>query len=515
MAVNCPTLCRNCLSGNWRRYSRHIFVVVYLLLTVTALALTIWVTVRFSDDSQVYFWFVAGISVQVALAVSLWNIFNHLIYYTKPTLQKYIVRMVGIIPAHSINCWLAIRYKGTTLYLDTIRNFYQALVIYSFMSLLLGYLSENYDDLSTVLARKPPFKSRPPCCCVKAVPNKRLISRCRAGVLNYTIIHPIITIIAIATEITGHYVEGNFTGLWIWLTIVDAVSQVWAMYCLMIFYRATKEELQGLKPIPKMVAVQLTVFGSFFQSFIINLIIGIAQPTLKPAWGFESVEAFTRFIQDFILCVEMSLSAAGHLYAFPYTPYIQEGIPSNFCKSCIACCSVTDITQDVFVHVKKMASQKSKVARDIEYDDDDEQPVIELDAVAMVVQEDPGPLEVDEKAIVISEGQDTTVPESNEISVNDKADDSRKADGDVGNSQDCGGLSVRRDSGAYSATSDTEQGDVDGWAEAGISPVTVTVERHLDADVETESRDTAATPHGITFSANGDPVGNPNEESLA
>eukprot|EP00057_Strongylocentrotus_purpuratus_P029934 XP_780261.1 PREDICTED: transmembrane protein 184C [Strongylocentrotus purpuratus] len=395
MAVNCPKLCGSCFGGEWRKHSQKIFLVVYLVIAVVALALTIWETVvtsMNSDNPVNYLWFVAGISVQLATAISLWNIFNHLVYYTKPSQQKYIVRMLGIVPAHSINCWFSIKFVESSIYLDTIRNLYQALVIYCFMSLLIVYLNETFDDLETILSSKPKFKPSPPCCCVKAIPNKRLIGRCRAGVLNYTIIHPIITILTIITTVTGHYTEGSFIGLWIWFAIVDGVSQVWAMYCLMVFYRATKEELAGLHPISKMITVQLTIFGAFFQSLIIALIIGLSNPDLDPEnWGYDDQQniRFSRFVQDFILCIEMGLSAVGHLYAFPYTAYKEQGKPANFCESCISCCSVTDIAHDLSSHVKRISSKKTNLANQIVYEQhDDDQPIVEMNDMAIVKRDE-------------------------------------------------------------------------------------------------------------------------------
>ena len=38
----------------------------------------------------------------------------------------------------------------------------------------------------------------------------------------------------------------------------------WALYCLMLFYLAAKEELMPLKPVGKFVCVKLVVFASFW-----------------------------------------------------------------------------------------------------------------------------------------------------------------------------------------------------------------------------------------------------------
>nr|XP_054754133.1 transmembrane protein 184C-like [Lytechinus pictus] len=463
MAVNCSKLCGSCLGGEWRKHSQKIFLAVYLVIAIVAFALTIWETVvtsMNSDDPVNYLWFVAGISAQLATAISFWNIFNHLVYYSKPSQQKYIVRMLGIVPAHSINCWFSIKFVKSAIYLDTIRNFYQAVVIYCFMSLLLVYLNETFDDLEKILISKPKFKPQPPCCCVKAVPNKRLIGRCRAGVLNYTILHPIITILTIITTVTGHYTEGSFIGLWIWFAIIDGVSQVWAMYCLMVFYRATKEELAGLHPISKLITVQLTIFGAFFQSFIIALVIGLSNPNLDPEnWGYDDQQKlrFSRFIQDFILCIEMGLSAVGHLYAFPYTAYKDADKPANFMKSCISCCSVTDIAQDISSHVKRLSSKKPNLANQIVYEQyDEDQPNVELDDMMTIVKQGESVGDASSETRTTTASSDIAIKEEVvDVEVDDKNLDEMVA-GDVANGT--GLRTVRHDSGSYSTNGNSVAG---------------------------------------------------------
>ena len=64
----------------------------------------------------------------------------------------------------------------------------------------------------------------------------------------------------------GVYNEGtfDFKSAWSYLVIFANMSQIWAMYCLILFYQACKEELAPMLPLSKFLCVKLVVFASFW-----------------------------------------------------------------------------------------------------------------------------------------------------------------------------------------------------------------------------------------------------------
>ena len=63
--------------------------------------------------------------------------------------------------------WLALRFPNAAIYLDTMRECYEAYVIYNFMTYLLAYLWENYPFLDRDLSTQPDIKLTFPLCWLK------------------------------------------------------------------------------------------------------------------------------------------------------------------------------------------------------------------------------------------------------------------------------------------------------------------------------------------------------------
>ena len=83
---------------------------------------------------------ITGICAFLAFIISSNLIIKHLRYYTKPNEQRWILRLIFIVPIYAITSWISLLLFGQNaqnvyLYLDTIRSCYEAFVIYCFLSL--------------------------------------------------------------------------------------------------------------------------------------------------------------------------------------------------------------------------------------------------------------------------------------------------------------------------------------------------------------------------------------------
>lgn len=90
-----------------------------------------------------------------------------------------------------------------------------------------------------------------------------------------------------------------------YITFVLNFSQVWALYCLVQFYHATKEELRSINPLAKFLTFKAVVFVTWWQGVIIAFIFSSGL-----AFRWFSKKAIFRGhvqsgLQDLLICMEV------------------------------------------------------------------------------------------------------------------------------------------------------------------------------------------------------------------
>ncbi|KFM70155.1 Transmembrane protein 184C, partial [Stegodyphus mimosarum] len=353
-------MCSSWLFVRWRMWIRPVVMMLYGLIILIVLPLC---AVKFQQNGtspHMQAWFTGGVFVLMALPITFWEITQHLVHYNKPYLQRYIIRILWMVPIYALNAWLALSFPKTGIYLDTCRECYEAYVIYNFMVFLLNFL--HYEmDLSSSLECRQPVKYIFPLCCFPPCPGgKYFIQACKHGILQYTVIRPLTTLVSLLTEIFGVYGEGKFSGKYAYpyVVAINNASQFVAMYALVLFYQANKNELAPMKPIAKFLCIKAVVFFSFFQSVIIAVLtyIGIITESFTSPGG--DVAEVGRSLQNFLICIEMFIASVAHYFAFSHKPYIDmaaQQVPC--CLSFMSMWDVSDVTQDVTDHIRHVGKK--------------------------------------------------------------------------------------------------------------------------------------------------------------
>ncbi|CAG7942278.1 unnamed protein product [Penicillium salamii] len=83
---------------------------------------------------------VAGVSALVASFLSLVSIWFQTKNYRKPLLQRYVVRILLMVPIYAVSSWTSIVSLTAAQFLDPVRDIYEAFTIYTFFQLLINFL---------------------------------------------------------------------------------------------------------------------------------------------------------------------------------------------------------------------------------------------------------------------------------------------------------------------------------------------------------------------------------------
>lgn len=267
-------------------------------------------------------WAVAGVFAWFSLLLTCYHIYRHLQHWSIPQQQKWIVRILFMVPLYALASWLSLRFFHLSIYFDTVRDVYEAFVIYNFLSLCFEYLGGESAIMSAIQGRsnKPSWWTCT--CCISEFPYTPLFLRfCKQGTLQFCFVKPVMALIIIVLYANGDYDAGDLRpdGGYLYVAIVYNTSITIALFALVLFYAATSDLLSPYQPVLKFLIVKSVIFLSFWQSVAIAIAekINIITSTESVQSGELSVA-----YQNFLICIEMALASVLHLYAFPWRPYL-------------------------------------------------------------------------------------------------------------------------------------------------------------------------------------------------
>ncbi|XP_068659447.1 uncharacterized protein [Aristolochia californica] len=270
--------------------------------------------------APVYFIIIAFPCMVGAIILAIMHIYRHLLNYTEPTYQRYIVRIIFMVPVYALMSFLSLVLNESSIYFNSIREVYEAWVIYNFLSLCLAWVGGPAAVVLSLSGRvlKPSWCLMT--CCFPPIPlDGRFIRRCKQGCLQFVILKPILVAATFMLYAKGKYEDGNFSAnqAYLYFTIIYTISYSMALYALALFYMACRDLLRPFNPVPKFIMIKSVVFLTYWQGVIVFL---------AAKSGFISNAEEAAEFQNLIICVEMLVAAVGHLYAFPYKEYAGANI---------------------------------------------------------------------------------------------------------------------------------------------------------------------------------------------
>lgn len=276
----------------------------------------------------------ARVMVCGTVIMSMRLVYLHLTHWFMPDVQKYVVRILWMVPIYAIQSYLSLRYHHARVYMSTIRDFYEAFVIASFVYYLMELLG-GQDSLVQLLRQKAPHygQHKFPISLVLQPweLGEEFMLQCKHGVLQYVVFKTTATIIIFLCEFAGVYGEGHFEWFvaYPYLCFFQNISVMYALYCLVIFFHACNEELHrpvNWHPLGKFLCIKGVVFFTWWQGVVIFYLRDHGIIERMGPWS--SIDVANGFI-DYCIVVEMVGFAIAHSYTFTYTEYLPGRWPQS------------------------------------------------------------------------------------------------------------------------------------------------------------------------------------------
>ncbi|XP_010533868.1 PREDICTED: transmembrane protein 184C [Tarenaya hassleriana] len=264
--------------------------------------------------------------VMVTLHFSVQLMSQHLFYWKNPREQKAIIMIILMAPIYAVNSFVGLLdakgSKGFFMFLDSIKECYEALVIAKFLELMYSYLdiSMTRHIIPDEIKGREIHHSFPMTLFVPRTTrlDHRTLKQLKQWTWQFCVIRPVCSILMISLQILGVYPA------WLsWIfTIILNVSVSLALYSLVIFYHVFAKELAPHKPLTKFMCIKGIVFFCFWQGVVLEILV--AMGVIRSHHFWLEVEQLEEALQNVLICLEMIVFSVLQQYAFHVAPYSGE-----------------------------------------------------------------------------------------------------------------------------------------------------------------------------------------------
>ncbi|KAJ6032569.1 organic solute transporter Ostalpha-domain-containing protein [Penicillium herquei] len=278
---------------------------------------------------------VSAVCTVLAAILAFTIMIGHATHYSNPAEQRYIIRILFMIPVYAISSFLCIYFYRHSVYYELIGDCYEPFAIASFFTLLCAYIAPVLHDqkeyFRTIIPKNWlwPMNWMQKCCCGDR--DKGKLRKPRSGltwfnviwigVFQYCFLRVVMTVIAVAAEAADRYCEDSDSPKFahIWVICIESVAVTIAMYCLIQFYYQIKDDIAHHRPFLKILCIKLVIFLSFWQSTIIDWLT--SSGTIKSSSKVQLFD-WNNALPNLLICIEMFLFAILHFWGFPWNTYI-------------------------------------------------------------------------------------------------------------------------------------------------------------------------------------------------
>ncbi|KAF6167659.1 hypothetical protein GIB67_031242, partial [Kingdonia uniflora] len=251
---------------------------------------------------------------------------QHLFYWKNPKEQKAIVIIILMAPLYAIVSFVGLLdFMGSAtffMFLESIKECYEALVIAKFLSLMYSYLniSISGNRVPDEIKGREIHHSFPMTLFQPHTVHldHRVLKQLKSWTWQFVIIRPICSVLMILLQLLNLYPS------WVsWtFTMILNISVSLALYSLVVFYHVFAKELEPHKPLSKFLCIKGIVFFCFWQGLVLELLVAVGVIRSHHFW--LDVEHIQEAYQNILVCLEMVIFSVLQQYAYHVSPYMGD-----------------------------------------------------------------------------------------------------------------------------------------------------------------------------------------------
>jgi Organic solute transporter Ostalpha len=296
---------------------------------------------QFSMENSFMVYQLAGTFTVLSCLISMWHMTAHLRKLNQPDVQRKILAILWMSPIYAITSWFSLVFHSAEGYLAILKDFYEAYVIYQFLSFCIAVLGKGDRNVVVdLLANRadhltPPFRllgcfevcTCGRCCVAPKYESARhladaILLQCQLFAVQFVFFRPVTTTAMVVLQKMQYYGAGlgptDYRSPQFYITIIQNISIFVAFTGLLKFYHAVDKDLAWCRPFAKFMCIKGVVFMTFWQGLAISV---LAQTTDV---GGADADEWAKSAQNFLICLEMLLFSIAHFYCFP-TEEWEEG----------------------------------------------------------------------------------------------------------------------------------------------------------------------------------------------
>lgn len=301
----------------------------------------------------------AGTFTLLSGLITMFHMSMHLRNFHEPFVQRKILAILWMCPIYGVTSWLSLVWYPAEGYLSILKDFYEAYVIYQFLSFLIAVLGRgDREVVVNVLARHADHLDAPTQClsrCYHPHPStsphakaQAVLLECQMMAMQFVFCRPATSIASFvfvtlaqveesqddddATEETSKW--AYFVSPLFLIAVIQSISVFFAFSGMLKFYHAVRDDLAWCSPFPKFLAIKGVVFMTFWQGLVISILVHLNEGGGR--WDSDSNKMNPRekamMMQNVLICLEMLLFSLAHWCVFPVEEWAPDYKPREYAK---------------------------------------------------------------------------------------------------------------------------------------------------------------------------------------